>query len=219
MQRHSKWRRLSSDQAQLLLTAAQGERLEALWHVAITTGLRPGEYRALRWSDLDLERGLLRVERALTLDGGSFVEPKTKASSRSIALTASTIRVLREHKRRQAGEKLKAGSEYTDDALVFCTEKGRPLDHNNLVHHHFTNLLKRAGVPRVRLYDLRHTAATLALQAGVPLKMVSHMLGHAGIATTADVYSHVSPEMQEDAAWRVERVLGRRSATRDAAAP
>lgn len=202
-----KW--LTGEQAQLLLGAARGDRLEALWHVAITTGVRPGELRALRWSDLDLEEGRLRVERAITLDGASFVEPKTKTSCRTIVLTVSALRTLKEHKRRQAEERLKAGSAYASEDLVFCTDRGRPLDHNNLVHHHFAKVLKQAGVPKVRLYDLRHTAATLALQAGVPLKVVSHMLGHAGIATTADVYSHVSPEMQAEAATRVERVLAR----------
>lgn len=198
---------LTGGQASQLLAAARGDRLEALWQVAITTGVRPGELRALRWPDLDLERSVLRVERALTVDGSTFIEPKTKSSVRAITLTASAVRTLREHKRRQAKEKLRAGSEYRDAALVFCTDRGLPLDHNNLVHHYFERLLKRAKLPHIHLYSLRHTAATLALQAGVSLKVVSHMLGHTSISTTADVYGHVSPEMQDDAAKRMERML------------
>ncbi|MFN8653934.1 MAG: tyrosine-type recombinase/integrase [Gemmatimonadales bacterium] len=197
---------LSPAEASKLLVTAEGHRLAALWHVAIMTALRPGEYLALMWPDVDLSAGTLTVRRVL-LPGGIFGEPKTKQSRRTVTLPVSTVRALREHKRRQAEERLAAGNQWQDSGLVFCTALGRPLDHNNLVHYHFKPLLTRAELPAIRLYDLRHTGATLLLEAGENLKVVSERLGHASIILTADTYSHVSPTMQARAAERLETLL------------
>lgn len=189
-----------------LFAAAAGHRLEALWPVAVTSAMRPGEYLALKWNDVDFEAGQVTVRRTL-LPGGTFGEPKTAKSRRTITLPVSTMHALREHKRRQAAEKLEAGPAYHDQRLVFCTATGEPLDWNNVVHYAFLPLLKAAELPRIRPYDLRHTGATLLLQAGENLKVVSERLGHASIVLTADVYSHVTPVMQAGAAERLEAAL------------
>lgn len=170
------------------------------------TALRPGEYLALRWEDVDLAGATLTVRRVM-LPGGIIGEPKTSQSRRTVTLTAPTVAALREHKREQAAERLAAGDQWQDDRLVFCTALGKPLDHNNPVHYHFKPLLVAAELPAIRLYDLRHTGATLLLQAGVPLKIVSERPGHASIVLTADVYSHVSSTMQAEAAERLGALM------------
>ncbi len=206
-QTRTEQRWLSADEVRKLLEAAADNRLSALWHVAVMTGLRPGEYRALTWEDVDLEAALLRVRRTLSTDGKNFSEPKTKRSARTVTLPPSTVQVLRNHKRRQAEERLKAGRDYDDRGLVFCTASGRPIEHNNLVHYHFHPLLKKAALPRIRLYDLRHTNASLLLEVGENLKVVSERLGHSTITLTADVYAHVSQGMQAKAAERLEKSI------------
>lgn len=205
-QERTERRWLSPAEAAKLLATAEGHRLAALWHVAIMTALRPGEYLALRWSDVDLAAATLTVRRTL-LPGGTFGTGKTNQSRRTVTLPASTVKSLKDHKRRQAEERLAAGDQWEDGDLVFCTVLGKPLDHNNVVHYHFKPLLKQAELPAIRLYDLRHTGATLLLQAGENLKVVSERLGHASITLTADVYSHVSPAMQAKSAERLEGIL------------
>ena len=197
---------LTRAEVERLLKTADGSRLEALWRVAIATAMRPGEYLGLKWEDVDFEVGRVRVQRTLQ-PGGRFAECKTARSRRSIALPPSILRALREHKARQNEERLALGAEYRDTGLIFCTPFGAPLDHNNLVHYHFAPLLHRAELPHIRLYDLRHTGATLLLEAGENLKSVSNLLGHASITLTADVYAHVTPEMQEQTAERMEAIL------------
>ena len=203
---HREYTWLTPAQAAKLFAASAGDRFAALWHVAVMTALRPGEYLALRWSDVDLTAATLTVRRTL-LPGGTFGTGKTPKSRRTVTLPASTVASLKEHKRRQNAERLKAGDQWEDGDLVFCTARGRPLDHNNVVHYHFQPLLERAELPRIRLYDLRHTGATLLLEAGESLKVVSERLGHASIVLTADVYSHVSPTMQTRSAERLESLL------------
>ena len=204
--KHREYTWLTPAQAAKLFATSAGDRLAALWHVAVMTALRPGEYLALRWSDIDLNGSTLTVRRTL-LPGGTFGTGKTPKSRRTVTLPASTVLSLKEHKRRQNAERLKAGDQWEDGDLVFCTALGRPLDHNNVVHYHFQPLLERAELPRIRLYDLRHTGATLLLEAGESLKVVSERLGHASIVLTADVYSHVSPTMQTKSAERLESLL------------
>lgn len=189
-------------------------RFLALWVLLVTTGLRPGEALAVRWSDLEGDR--LRIQRALVkrsgvhTDGGHwhFEEPKTSRSRRVVALPRMTVQALAAHRRRQAEEKLAADpGTYLDRDLIFATEIGGPVDIKNLTTRHFKPLLKLAKLPEIRLYDLRHTHATLSLAAGDNPKIVSERLGHSTITLTMDTYSHVLPDMQAASAERMDQLL------------
>jgi integrase len=201
----------SPEEADRFLKAAAEDRWGTLWTVALTTGMRPGEYLALRWPDVDLKAGTVTIKRALVRrkDGGwAFEEPKTARSRRTIPLPPSAVAALVEHKRRQAEERLAKGPAYKNQDLVFATSTGSPLDQINLLRRHFRPLLKAAGLPTTfRVYDLRHTCATLLLAAGENPKVVSERLGHASVALTLDIYSHVLPSMQQQAAERLEAIL------------
>jgi integrase len=180
--------------------------------------MRPEEYLGLRWVDVDFVKATVVVKRALvwrTKGGGwYFTEPKTSRSRRTIPLPSSMIRCLVQHKRRQSEERLKLGSEWQDHDLVFTTGLGTPLNISNLTRKHFKPALERAGLPKtIRLYDLRHTCATLLLGAGENPKVVSERLGHASIILTLDVYSHVLPDMQRAATDKLENLLFQRNGT------
>lgn len=203
---------LTPNQVRLLFAAAQGDRLEALFILAVTTGMREGELLALRWADVDLEHGVVRVRATLqrVKDAGYMLAaPKTKQSRRQITLATRAREALHVHRARQAAERLALGAAWDSTLdLVFPNQTGRPLDAMNLIHRHFQPLLARAGLPRLRFHDLRHTAATLLLGRGVNPKIVSEMLGHASIAITLDIYSHVLPDMQAQAAVEMDAALG-----------
>lgn len=201
---------LSEEQAQQLLTSAQGERLEALYVVALATGMRQGELLALRWHDLDLDGGSLQVHASVhyTKDNYVFTEPKTKYSRRRIALSHVAIGALHDHQGRQLGERFDLGQSWEDLDLVFPNTVGRPIDGMNLVKYWFYPLLQRANLPRIRFHDLRHTAATLLLEHGVNPKVVSEMLGHSHVSVTLGIYSHVMPHMQQQAAEAMDAALG-----------
>jgi integrase len=203
---------LSPDEAARFLKAAAEDRWGVLFAFALATGMRPEEYLGLQWKDVDLAHGTVTVRRALIWKdkggGWYFGEPKTTRSRRSIPLPASTTRALAEHWRQQAAERLKAGADYQSNDLVFATAGGSPLMPRNLKRRHFRPILKRAKLPEdFRLYDLRHSCATLLLSAGEHPKVVSERLGHASITLTLDVYSHVLPTMQEAASQRLESIL------------
>jgi integrase len=184
---------LTPEQARRFLDAARGERLEVLYVVAVHAGLRPGELLALGWEDVDLDRGVLHVHRALS--DGEFTTPKTKRSRRRIDLSAGSIAALKKHRKRQLEEQMKKAGLWKDHGLVFPSSVGTPLSHRNVVRS-FKAVLKRAGLPAtIRLYDLRHTCATLLLCRNVHPKYVQELLGHASIAQTLDTYSHVLPGM------------------------
>jgi integrase len=200
---------LMPEQVNALLSAARGDRLEALYVLAIHTGLRQGELLGLKWDDVDLEEGTLQVRRTLTTAKGGLVlsTPKTKGSRRTVKLTQSAIEALRSHLQRQLGEIDRAGSLWEENGLIFASEKGEPLDRRGTVKYQFKKLLKCAGLPDIRFHDLRHTCATLLLGRNVNPKIVSEMLGHASIAITLDTYSHVLPNMQNEAAKAMEDAL------------
>lgn len=188
--------------ALLAMTERTGDRLHALYTLAISTGMRKGELLALRWKDVELDAELLRVRATLKRDkAGAWVwaEPKTRRSRRQVALSPVAVTTLRAHRLRQHEERLKLGAAWTDYDLVFCTAAGTPLFGGN-VYRAFKRLQRRAGLPDIRFHDLRHTCATMLLAARVNPKIVSEMLGHASVAITLDVYSHVLPDMQQDAA-------------------
>ena len=207
--RQEEIRPLMPEQVNVLLSAARGDRLEALYVLAIHTGLRQGELLGLKWEDVDLEGGTLQVRRTLTTAKGGPVlsSPKTKGSRRTVKLTQSAIEALRSHLQRQLGEIDRAGSLWEENGLIFASEKGEPLDRRGTVKYQFKKLLKCAGLPDIRFHDLRHTCATLLLGRNVNPKIVSEMLGHASIAITLDTYSHVLPNMQNEAAKAMEDAL------------
>ena len=192
-----------------LIPVLQGDRLYATFLTLFLTGLRRGELLGLRWQDVDLETGVLHVrqilERVPNPQGTGkktvlvFLDPKTEHSRRTVALPAECIIALRQHRARQAEEKLRLGAGYGDRGLVFAQEDGRPIDPRTM-NRYFTQALKRSGLPAIRLHDARHTYATWMLQTGVPMKVVSDQLGHSSITMTADVYSHVTREVAQQAA-------------------
>ena len=200
---------LSTDETRRLLDAAAEDRLEALYVLAVHTGMRQGEMLALRWQDVDIENAVLSVRRTLTRRGGkiAFGEPKTKKSRRSIRLTPQAVDALRAHLERQLRDMEILGDHYQDQGLIFTTDTGAPIIPSNLRQRSFTPLLKRAGLPHMRFHDLRHTCATLLLSRGVHPKFVQELLGHATIAITLDTYSHVMPSMGDATAKAMEDAL------------
>ena len=199
---------LSPEETRALLGAAIGDGLKALFVLALSTGMRQGELLGLRWKGVDLEAGRLHVTTSLqwTRDGPVFAEPKTARSRRQITLTQAAVDALRHHRVEQAQKRLKLDTAWEDYDLVFADEIGRPVSPWILIRH-FQALLAKADLPKIRFHDLRHTAATLLLGRGVHPKIVSEMLGHSNIATTLDLYSHVTPVMQRQAADMMDAVL------------
>lgn len=211
---------LTPIEAARFLAEAASDRWVALFVLALATGLRPSEYLDLKWSDVDLEKGLVTVQRSLiwrSYKSGDwyFGEPKTPRSRRRIPLPDSVVRALIQHKRRQAEERLKEGAAYKNLDLIFATSEGQPLIRLNVIQKHFKPILERAKLPAtLRLYDLRHTCATLLLAANENPKVVSERLGHSSITLTMDVYSHVLPDMQQGASDKLERILFSKTGTK-----
>lgn len=200
--RQSEMQILDESQISLFLIASASSKYHALYHLAITTGLREGELFGLRWSDLQWTSGVLHVQRQLQKlprKGWSFVEPKTRAGRRSIQLGEGALQVLREHKLRQEQQKLFAGSSWQEHNLIFPCSVGTPSDPSNL-RKDFLRILEQAGLPKLRFHDLRHTAASLLLNHNVPVIVVSNMLGHSKPSVTLDVYGHLMNGMQGEAA-------------------
>jgi integrase len=193
---------LTEDQAKQLRAVVAGDRFEALYVLALTTGMREGELLALRWQDVDLEHESLVVRMGLQRDGARYTlaETKTAHSRRRVALTRTAVAALRAHWLRQQEERLALGPVWnTALDLVFPNTIGGVMSAKRFVETHFKKALVLAGLPDVRFHDLRHTAATIMLSHGVNVKVVSEMLGHADIAITLRVYAHVIPHMQQAA--------------------
>lgn len=201
---------LNVEQAVQFLAAAKNDPLEALYVLALTSGLRSGEILGLQWSDLSLAEGKLQVRRTIAYvpkKGLVISEPKTSKSRRSVHLTAIAIEALKRHRVRQNEMRLAAGALWAAGDWVFCNSVGKPLDGSHLLRRSFRPLLKKAGLPAIRFHDLRHSSATLLLSLGVHPKIVSEILGHAQISLTLDTYSHVLPSLQEEAFNRLNTLL------------
>jgi integrase len=199
---------LDPEQARAFLAAAHEDRFEALYVLAIHCGLREGELLGLKWDDVDLETGMLRVRRTLSETRTGYIfEPPKNGKGRSIKLTQAATEALRSHLERQLEEIDSSGDDYQDQGLIFPSRKGTPMNARNLTARSFKPLLKRAGLPDIRLHDLRHTCATLMLCEGVHIKLVQELLGHATISITLDTYSHLLPGMGDEAAGAMERIF------------
>lgn len=203
---------LSPESAAKFLAAAVKDKWGIIFSFALVTGMRPEEYLGLQWKDVDFQSGLVTVQRTLCWrrrgGGWYFGEPKTSRSRRSIPLPYSIIGVLAEHKRHQAEKRLRMGPSYQNYDLVFNSDNGGPLLPQNLFRRHFKPILKEAGLDQsIRMYDLRHSCATLLLASNENPKVVSERLGHASITLTLDTYSHVLPSMQKEASDKLERML------------
>ena len=199
---------LNQEQARVFLEAAKGDRLEALYLLAIHTGLRQGELLGLKWVDVDLDRRTLQVRRILSAakNGPNFTTPKNN-QGRSVRLTVQAVQAVRDHRKRQVEERLKHDGFWQDHGLVFTTLVGTPLNRHNVFSRSFKPLLRRAELPDMPFHALRHSFATLMLAGGEHPKVVQEMMGHSGIRVTMDFYSHVLPDMQKGAVDRLGAML------------
>jgi integrase len=190
------------------LAAVADDRLHAMWWLIALRGLRRGEAAGLRWCDVDLDGGTLTITQQRIAYGRTVHvgPPKTAASRRTLPFDRATIRLLREHRRRQQAERDAAAERWQDSGYLFTTPDGSPLNPDWLTRR-FRRLVTLSGLPPVRLHDLRHGAASLALAAGADLKTVQALLGHASIVLTADTYTSVLPELLADAAHATARLV------------
>jgi len=191
---------LTIEQAYTLLRQLKNHRMEALFTLAVVTGMRCGELLALRWQDIDLANGSLHVKRTVNyMKGYGHVEsePKTVKSRRQIRLPLFVVEVLLRHRTRQEEQRRASADAWIERDLVFTTAQGNYIALTTL-RRAFNSVLKQAGLPHMRFHDLRHSAATILLSRGTHPKVVQEILGHSQIAMTLDVYSHVLPSMQED---------------------
>ena len=197
---------LRVEECRRFLGVAEKSEWYSLLALALTTGMRPSEYLALKWSDIDWHRGTASVCRTIQVAGTewTFDDTKRKRSRRVVKLQNFVLKALQELREKQEGER--EGSWSSERELIFVSAAGLPLKQRT-VKREFRKLLGLAGIRSVRLYDLRHTAATLAIAAGVSVKVISDQLGHASISFTLERYSHVLPSIQDEAAAKVEQLL------------
>jgi integrase len=200
---------LSPDEARNLIEAARGDKLEAPYILAVHTGMRQGELLGLKWEDVDLNEGVIHIRRTVGRSGGriSLGEPKTKGSRRPVHLTGAAVEALKAYLERQLEDIERLGDLYRDHGLVFTSEVGTLINPSNLRRRSFAPLLQRAGLPRIRFHDLRHTCATPLLSRNVHPKYVQELLGHATVAITLDTYSHVIRGMGDHTARAMEDVF------------
>jgi integrase len=199
---------LTPEQARIFLAAAKDDRLESLYWLALTTGMRRGEILGLRWQDVDLEEAVLTVRVQLQRIGGKaqLVEPKTATSRRTIALPPVTVEALKRQRTRQHQERLLAGSKWRDHDLIFASVIGTPMDAVTFARK-FDQALKRAGLPHIRVHDLRHTVATFMLAQGIAPKLAMDALGHSNLSMTMGTYQHVTVHLRREIAKGMQDLL------------
>lgn len=195
---------LSREEARKVFEGAKGDRLEALWHLALKTGMRQGELLALRWPDIDISGGIISIRRSVSVRGQvRFSSPKG-GQNRAIEIGSGLSGLLEEHRRKQRLERMRKWN-WEERDLVFPGPAGDVLRRHSLVKR-LERILERARVKRVRMHDLRHTAATRMLEDGEELFVVSKTLGHASIKITADTYAHVTPALRRRLASRMDNL-------------
>jgi len=197
---------LNDEQARGLLISAADSPFEAVYYLALTTGMREGELLGLKWSDLDWNKGVLHVQRQLQqIEGQGYVlvPPKTKAGRRQIKVGSGTLKQLEAHRNRQDLQKASAGERWQENDLIFPTTIGTLLDYKRVTAE-FKRILKNAGLPDIRFHDLRHTSISSLLEMGMPINTVQRRAGHTKASTTVDIYGHASVRSQEDAAEKIE---------------
>jgi integrase len=196
------------EELRTFLELVDGTRVQAAWHVAAMTGMRRGEVLGLRWKDVDFDSARISVRHTIVSVAYEVQSstPKTH-QARVIDLDAGTVEQLRRHRERQQFERTNWADDYEERDLVFCRENGSPL-HPDSFSQTFERTIARSALPRIRLHDLRHTHATIALRAGVPIKVISERLGHESPAFTMKQYAHVLPGMQAEAASRIAQLVG-----------
>lgn len=207
-----KMRALTEEQAKKLLSLADG-RYRALYSLALATGMRQGELFGLQWRHVDLSEGIVSVRQSLVVVSGGdpwweMGPPKTEKSRRDIELRPEAIQALREHRKMQLEERMKLGGAMEDYGLVFSNKIGTPYRRENVRRKNFHPLLERAGLPKIRFHDLRHTFASIMLSRGAPIHVVSNMLGHTSVKVTWDIYSHILPGDQGRALGALDGVFG-----------
>lgn len=198
----------TAEQVNRYLRHIKEHRLYPLYYLALSTGMRRGELLGLRWQDIHWDDKSLSVNQSLVVAGGKIriSSTKTESSRRSISLSPTELSTLRAHRKRQLEEMMILGVSNWSQELVFVSEVGTPLNPRNLLRQ-FQTTSKQAGVPIIPFHALRHTCATLMLQSGIHPKVVAERLGHSRISTTLDIYSHVMPNMQMEAALALENML------------
>jgi len=209
-QQKKEMKAFSPEQAQHFLEAAKDDKHGLIFAFALASGMRPEEYLALQWKDISFEKNTATVQRTLIWRKGGgwyFSEPKTAKSRRTLPMPESLFVKLKSHKIRQAEQMLKLGQSYERNNFVFATDEGKPLCLRNLRKRNFAKILEQADLKGFRLYDLRHSTATLLLSEGINPKIVSERLGHASIVLTLDTYSHVLPDMQKEATSKLGKML------------
>jgi len=217
---------LSTEQVKVFMDAIIYSPWKVFFSLLLDSGMRPGEALELKWDDVDFENEKVTINRTLShtrkdsipelyllkiilgIKNWKLEEPKTKRSRRTIPLTGQVVRNLKEHQKDQKAQILKAEpGTYLKHNFIFAANNGEPIYEQNIYNRHFIPLIEKAGLPQIRLYDLRHTCATLLLSAGENPKVVSEWLGHASIVLTLDTYSHVLPNMQQGATQKLENIL------------
>jgi integrase len=192
-----------------LFEAAKGGRMYALFVLLGTSGMRLGEALGLRWEDVDLDGGRLFVKRALQRQTGKglvFVEPKTARSRRTIHLTAIAVQALRQHQDYTGLMRAVARERWRESGHVFTSTVGAGME-SGVVNDNLNRLLAKAGLPKIRVHDLRHTVATILLQGGAHPKLVQDLLGHSTVTLTLDTYSHVTPAMHLEVTRRLDDAM------------
>ena len=195
-------------EAEIFMNALTYSKWKALFSLLLTSGMRPGEALGLKWQDFNFDSNRVTVYRPLVRVGRGWrlEEPKTRQSRRIIPIPYGTIQDIKEHQEDQL-EQIKQASTYNNQSFVFANGNGDPLVERNIVRRHFKPILEKEGLPNIRLYDLRHTCATLLLSQGVKPKIVSERLGHTSTILTQDVYFHALPDMQQEASDKMQDIF------------
>jgi integrase len=199
----------NEEQIQKFLITASGSPFEAVYYLALATGMREGELLGLKWPDIDWNKGVLFVQRQLQQISGQgyvFIPPKTKSGRRKIKIGSATLKQLERHQRQQAHDKTIAGERWHEHDLVFPTTLGTPLD-DKRVRNEFKSILKQAGLPAIRFHDLRHTSLNALLDMGLPVNTVQGRAGHAKASTTVNIYGHATARLQTEAAEKIEELI------------